>query len=298
MVSPMSWQPAPEPAADAGTCPGLDTVISPRRRDLGGFEVRRLLPSARRRSIGPFVFWDQMGPAMFVPGRGMDVRPHPHIGLATITYLFAGEILHRDSLGSVQAIRPGEVNWMTAGRGIVHSERTSPQVRALGSELSGIQAWVALPRAQEECEPSFSHHAAATLPLLERVGTTVRVLTGAIYGRRSPVPVASPMFYADAVVDAGAQLTLPAEQEERAIHVAEGRITLAGDSFEASQLLVFRRGNQISVMAPVRAPAAPRRGAAGWATARLVELRLELAGATRACQAGLEGGAVPQGPRR
>ena len=248
----MSWQPAPEPAANAGTCPGLDTVISPRTRDLGGFEVRRLLPSARRRSIGPFVFWDQMGPATFAPGRGMDVRPHPHIGLATITYLFAGEILHRDSLGSVQAIRPGEVNWMTAGRGIVHSERTSPGVRVLGSELSGIQAWVALPRPQEECEPSFSHHAAASLPLLERDGTTVRVLAGAIYGRRSLVPVASPMFYADAVLEAGAQLTLPAEHEERAVHVAEGRITLAGDSFEAGQLLVFRPGDQISVTASVR----------------------------------------------
>ncbi len=249
----MSWQPAPEPASDAGTCPGLETIVSPRVRDLGGFEVRRLLPSARRRSVGPFVFWDQMGPATFAPGRGIDVRPHPHIGLATITYLFAGEILHRDSLGSVQAIRPGEMNWMTAGRGIVHSERTSPEVRAVGSQLSGIQAWVALPHAQEECEPSFSHHAAATLPLLEGEGTRVRVHAGVISGRRSGVPGPSPRFSADAVLEAGARLTLPAEHEERAIHVAEGRITLVGESFGAGHLLVFRAGDNISVTAPVHA---------------------------------------------
>jgi redox-sensitive bicupin YhaK (pirin superfamily) len=249
----MSWHPTIEPTVDAGACAALDAVISPRTRDLGGFEVRRLLPSTRRRSIGPFVFWDQMGPTTFPAGRGIDVRPHPHIGLATITYLFAGEILHRDSLGSMQAIRPGEVNWMTAGRGIVHSERTSPEVRARGSELSGIQAWVALPSALEECQPSFNHHDATALPLVDRDGATVRVLAGAMYGRRSPVPVASPMFYADAVLAPGGRLTVPAEHEERAIHVAEGRILLAGDSFEAGQLLALRPGDEITVTASGRA---------------------------------------------
>src|SRR6185503_4923540 len=194
----MSWQPCAEPAVEAGTCRGLEHVIVPRTRDLGGFEVRRVLPSVQRRAVGPFVFWDQMGPATFGVGRGIDVRPHPHIGLATVTYLFAGEILHRDSLGSVQRIRPGEVNWMTAGRGIVHSERTPPEVRLGAAPLFGIQAWVALPRADEECEPSFSHHASGDLPVVEGDGTTVRILVGALYGRRSAVPVPSPMFYADA----------------------------------------------------------------------------------------------------
>ncbi len=249
----MSWQPVPEPVADAGTCRGLETVISPRTRDLGGFEVRRALPSTRRRAVGPFVFWDQMGPATFAPGRGVDVRPHPHIGLATVTYLFAGEIVHRDSLGSVQTIRPGAVNWMTAGRGIVHSERTPPEARAASSPIFGIQAWVALPRAHEEREPGFSQHGPDALPLVEGEGARVHVVAGALYGRRSPVPALSPMFYADAVLDAGARLSLPADYEERAIHVAEGRLDVAGESFDAGQLLVFRAGDEISVTAPVRA---------------------------------------------
>src|SRR6185503_20140997 len=199
--------------------------------------------------VGPFVFWDQMGPATFGVGRGVDVRPHPHIGLATVTYLFAGEILHRDSLGSVQRIRPGEVNWMTAGRGIVHSERTPPEVRLGEAPLFGIQAWVALPRAYEECEPSFSHHASGDLPVVEGDGTTVRILVGALYGRRSAVPVPSPMFYADATLEAGATLVLPADYEERAIHVAEGSLTVAADAFGAGQFLVFRPGDAITVTA-------------------------------------------------
>jgi len=245
----MSWEPANEPAADRGRCRGLATVISPRPRDLGGFEVRRLLPSLERRSVGPFVFWDQMGPATLATGRGIDVRPHPHIGLATITYLFEGEIMHRDSLGSEQVIRPGEVNWMTAGRGIVHSERTPTALRTTGSNLSGIQAWVALPRAHEEAEPAFTHHPATDMPVVEGEGARVQVLVGALYGRESPVRALSPMFYADAALRAGARVRLPAEHEERAIHVAAGRVKVAGEAFASGQLLAFRPGDEIVVTA-------------------------------------------------
>jgi redox-sensitive bicupin YhaK (pirin superfamily) len=245
----MSWQQAPDPSTDLGRCRGLATVISPRPRDLGGFEVRRALPSMERRSVGPFVFWDQMGPATLATGRGIDVRPHPHIGLATITYLFAGEIMHRDSLGSEQVIRPGEVNWMTAGRGIVHSERTPPALRATGSELSGIQAWVALPRTHEETEPAFTHHAAADIPLVEGDGVRVRVIVGSLYGTASPVRALAPMFYADAALDAGARLKLSAEHEERAVHVATGRVRVAGETFSSGQLLAFRPGDEIVVAA-------------------------------------------------
>ena len=245
----MSGQQAPDPSTDLGRCRGLATVISPRPRDLGGFEVRRALPSVERRSVGPFVFWDQMGPAALATGRGIDVRPHPHIGLATITYLFAGEILHRDSLGSEQAIRPGEVNWMTAGRGIVHSERTPPALRATGSELSGIQAWVALPRTHEETEPSFTHHPATDIPLVEGDGARVCVIVGSLYGKASPVRALSPMFYADASLRAGASLKLPAEHEERAVHVATGRVRVAGETFSSGQLLAFRPGDEIVVTA-------------------------------------------------
>jgi len=249
----MSWQQAPEPSTDLGRCRGLATVVSPRPRDLGGFEVRRVLPSIERRSVGPFVFWDQMGPAMLGAGRGIDVRPHPHIGLATITYLFAGEIMHRDSLGSEQVIRPGEVNWMTAGRGIVHSERTPPALRATGSELSGIQAWVALPRAHEETEPSFTHHPATAIPLVEGDGARVHVIVGALWGTASPVRVLSPMFYVDAALRAGARLVLPAEHEERAVHVASGSVRVAGETFSSGQLLAFRPGDEIVVAAEVDA---------------------------------------------
>jgi redox-sensitive bicupin YhaK (pirin superfamily) len=245
----MSFEPAPEPAVEPRGCPGLESVVHGAPRDLGGFSVRRLLPSMARRSIGPFVFWDQMGPATLPPGRGMDVRPHPHIGLATITYLFDGEIMHRDSLGSAQPIRPGAVNWMTAGRGIVHSERTPSELRAGGSPLAGVQAWVALPRQLEECDPAFAHHPAAALPIVENEGLRVRVLVGTLFDRTSPVVAASPTFYADATLAAGARLTLAADYAERAIHVAEGRVMLAGDAFDAGRLLVFRAGDAVTITA-------------------------------------------------
>jgi len=245
----MSWQPAADPAARTPGCPGLETVIVPRARDIGGFEVRRALPAAERRMVGPFVFWDQMGPATLAPGKGIDVRPHPHIGLATVTYLFAGEILHRDSLGSTQAIRPGAVNWMTAGRGIVHSERTPDALRPAGGPLFGIQSWVALPKAHEDTPPAFVHHAAEALPVIEGEGKRVRVIAGAIYGVRSPVATLSETVYADVALDAGARLPLPPEHEERALYLVSGAVDIAGDRFEAGRLLVFRPGDAITVLA-------------------------------------------------
>ena len=227
----------------------LDVVVVPRTHDLGDrFEVRRALPSVQRRMVGPFVFLDQMGPVMFGPGKGMDVRPHPHIGLATVTYLHAGEILHRDSIGSVQAIRPGEVNWMTAGRGIVHSERTAPEVRARGSTLSGLQSWVALPLADEEAEPSFVHVGADALPVEEGEGVVARIVAGEFFGRRAPVPTCSPLFYVDVLLQPGARLDVPATYAEQAIHVVEGRLDLGPDGvFEAGRLLVLRSGAGVTI---------------------------------------------------
>ncbi len=204
----------------------IATIIEGRARDLGGFTVARLLPSAARRHIGPVVFFDHMGPAQFAPGEGIDVRPHPHIGLATVTYLFEGEIVHRDSLGAVQPIEPGAINWMTAGRGIVHSERTGAATRQAGSRLHGVQLWVALPQAHEETEPDFRHHPADSLPEIDVNGARVRVLVGNAYGVTSPVRTLSPFLYAEAWLPAGRELTLPAEQEERAAFVVAGSIVV------------------------------------------------------------------------
>jgi redox-sensitive bicupin YhaK (pirin superfamily) len=190
--------------------------------------------------VGPFVFFDQMGPARFGPGLGLDVRPHPHIGLATLTYLFEGALLHRDSLGTVQVIRPEAVNWMTAGRGIVHSERTPPGERAAGGRLFGIQIWVALPRGDEESPPAFAHTPAEELPVVQGEGLRVRIVAGGMLGARSPVRVFSETLYADAALDPGARLEIPAEQEERAAYVVEGTVDESGASFEAGQLLVLR----------------------------------------------------------
>jgi len=245
----MSWLPATTPDADPGTCPALETVIVPRAKDLGGFEVRRALPSARRQMVGPFIFWDQMGPAIFPAGQGIDVRPHPHIGLATVTYLFEGEILHRDSLGSVQPIRPGALNLMTAGRGIVHSEREYPETRGRERPLFGIQSWIALPSRFEEVSPSFAHFSAGDLPVLEGPGVTARVIFGSFHGRTSPVALLSDSFYVDAELDPGAVLELPAEHEDRAVHVAQGAVRVAGERYEAGQMLVFRAGDAIQVVA-------------------------------------------------
>jgi len=228
---------------------GLEAIVVPRARDIGGFEVRRVLPSIERRMVGPFVFLDQIGPVDFAPGTGIDVRPHPHIGLATVTYLFAGEILHRDSLGSVQAIRPGDINWMTAGSGIVHSERTGPAVRAAGGTLAGIQSWVALPKSDEETAPDFIHHGSTTLPTVSGEGKQVRVLLGSLFGARSAVRTFSETLYADVALDVGATLPVPAEHEERALYLVDGTVEIGGEAFAPGRLLVLRPATEIAVTA-------------------------------------------------
>ena len=222
-------------------------VIEPRDRDLGGFSVRRVLPAARLRTVGPFIFFDHMGPAQFLRGDGVNVRPHPHIGLATVTYLFEGEILHRDSLGFEQPIRPGDVNWMTAGRGIVHSERTSAEVSATEHRVHGIQSWVALPLDDEETEPSFCHHPAASLPEITQRTTTLRLIAGSAYGHTAPVKTFSKMFYIDAPLPAGASVTLPDDHEERAVYVADGAVTIAGDTYTAGNMVAVAPGADIAV---------------------------------------------------
>ncbi|MFN4309307.1 MAG: pirin family protein [Ferrovibrio sp.] len=228
----------------------IDLVITPRSRDLGeGFMVRRILPYAKRRHVGPFVFLDHMGPADFPPGHGLDVRPHPHIGLATVTYLFEGEIMHRDSLGVTQPIRPGDVNWMVAGRGIVHSERTRDELRRSGSALHGIQSWLALPQTHEETAPDFRHHPAASLPEMEQSGARMRLIAGAAFGAVSPVQTFAPMFYLDVVLDDEAVLPLPGEYEERAVYVAIGMVVLDGERYEAGSMLVLKPGSQPRIIA-------------------------------------------------
>ena len=244
----MSWQSAEEPQTTASPrCKALAAVIAPRPRDIGGFEVRRLLPSMERRSVGPFVFFDQMGPAELLPGSGIDVRPHPHIGLATVTYLFAGNIVHRDSLGTVQAIEPGAVNWMTAGRGIAHSERSDGELRKKRQSLYGIQIWVALPKTLEEAAPEFSHYPAASLPVVEGDGKIVRVIAGSAYGKTSPVKTPSSLFYADAKLQPGASLPIESGYEERAVYLLEGGVELSGERFDSGQLLVFSSARGITI---------------------------------------------------
>jgi redox-sensitive bicupin YhaK (pirin superfamily) len=217
-------------------------VIEGRGRDLGGFSVRRLLPSSGMQSVGPFIFFDHMGPASFGPDGGVNVRPHPHIGLATVTYLFEGAFMHRDSLGTTQLIEPGDVNWMVAGRGIVHSERTPPEVRdAQGrTRAHGIQTWVALPREHEEGEPAFSHHPRASLPRVERAGAVLTVIAGTAYGRASPVPVLSPTLYVDAwFPDTDATASVESEHEQRAVYVAQGTLEIDGATFTTGQFVVL-----------------------------------------------------------
>jgi redox-sensitive bicupin YhaK (pirin superfamily) len=247
----MSWLPAENPDCPAPP-QGVELVLLPRVHDLGGFEVRRALPARERQLIGPFVFFDQMGPGEFLVGRGLDVRPHPHIGLSTVTYLFEGEIIHRDSLGSHQAIVPGDVNWMTAGRGITHSERTYPALRTHSNRLFGIQSWVALPKAAEEMAPDFAHHPAASLPFIEDGGVRLRLIAGAGWGLTAPVAVSSPLFYADVALAPGAAVPLPDEHEERAAYVVDGEVGVAGDRFEPGRMLIFRAGDRLALRAGPR----------------------------------------------
>ncbi len=244
----MSGQQAAPP--DGSASPGgVELVLLPRVHDIGGFEVRRALPAQERQMVGPFIFFDQAGPGEFLAGRGLDVRPHPHIGIATVTYLFEGEILHRDSLGSRQQIVPGDVNWMTAGRGIVHSERTDQALRSHANRLFGIQSWVALPKAAEETAPAFAHHPAASLPLAEDGGVRLRLIAGTGWGLAAPVAVSSPLFYADAILAPGAMLDLPGEHEERAAYVVDGTVTVAADRFEPGRMLVFRARDRVALRA-------------------------------------------------
>ena len=226
------------------------TELMPKPRDLGdNFMVRRALPAIEKRMVGPFVFWDEFGPAHFEAGKGMDVRPHPHINLATITYLFEGEIFHRDTLGSAQAIKPGDVNWMNAGRGIAHSERTRAELRKTGSPIAGIQSWIALPEAHEESEAFFAHYDESALPLIEEGGKRVRVIAGALFGKTSPVKTFSDLFYADVRLETGASLPIDADHEERGIYLVSGEIEIAGDVFVPGRLLVFRPGDRLTVTA-------------------------------------------------
>ncbi|MGZ3417056.1 MAG: pirin family protein [Polyangiales bacterium] len=218
----------------------IQAVIHARARDLGGnFYVRRVLPSMQRRLVGPFIFFDHFGPVDMPPGQGMDVRPHPHLSLATVTYLFEGEILHRDSLGSVQPIKPGDVNWMTAGRGIVHSERSGDEVRARGQRMHGLQTWVALPTEKEEIEPTFAHHAASTLPVIESEGVSARLVVGTAMGKTSPVAALSPTLYLDVQLANGAELEVP-EAEERGLYVTEGTLAIDDEEFEVGNMVVIR----------------------------------------------------------
>ncbi len=244
----MSWNPThtPECLSENGS---LETLIIPRARDLGGFEVRRALPSVERQLVGPFIFFDQMGPAEFITEGGIDVRPHPHIGLGTVTYLYQGEFEHRDSLGTHQMIYPGEINWMVAGRGVTHSERTSDETRGQKHSLFGIQTWIALPEAHEDMAPDFEHHKQGVLPHIQDTGVSARLILGSAYGENSPVTMLSETFYLDVGLEPGAAFPLPDDHEDRGVYVTEGSVEIAGDTFESGRMMVFRPGDKLSVKA-------------------------------------------------
>ena len=246
----MSWNPTLDPhCPDSGSLQDIETLIVPRARDLGGFEVRRALPAPERQMVGPFIFFDQMGPAEFLTGQGIDVRPHPHIGLGTVTYLYDGEFEHRDSLGTHQMIYPGEVNWMVAGNGVTHSERTSEATRRGESRLFGIQTWVALPEAAEESPACFEHHGTGDLPLLQAEGKQLRLIMGRGWGETAPVNTFTDMFYADVILQPGASLPLPTDHEDRGVYVTSGTVDIAGRSFGPGQMMVFRPGDAITIRA-------------------------------------------------
>lgn len=246
----MSYFSCPEPQEAAENCPEtVEMVLIPRTSDIGGFDVQRVLPSRQRRMVGPFIFWDQMGPGEFLTGQGVDVRPHPHIGLSTLTYLFDGSLMHRDSLGSAQLITPGDVNLMTAGRGIVHSERTTPEVRRHPHKLFGIQCWLALPGNMQEIVPTFTHHGKNKLPLLDDRRSRIRLVAGQMQGVVSPVQTASETLFADALLQAGARVKVPAEIEERALYIVKGKIEVSGVQYPAGQMLVLKPGALVEFMA-------------------------------------------------
>jgi redox-sensitive bicupin YhaK (pirin superfamily) len=237
---------------DSGSASPIAALLRPHTKDLGGFEVQRLLPSIEAQMVGPFIFFDHFGPASFLPGQGVDVRPHPHIGLATVTYLLEGAMMHRDSLGSIQRIEPGDVNWMTAGAGIVHSERTSPEDRASGQRLHGLQTWVALPKAHEQGEPSFAHYASASLPKITLPGVTMRLIAGTAFGQRSPASTFSPMFYVAADMEAGSALDLYPEHEQRGVYAIEGELVIAGEALPVHHMAVLQPWSTVRIEARSR----------------------------------------------
>lgn len=247
----MTWLPHYDPiAGDTQSCDALELVVVPRTRDLGnGFPVRRALPHGKRQMVGPFIFFDHFGPVQYLAGQGMDVKPHPHIGLSTVTYLFDGSITHRDSEGNVQDIRPGAMNLMTAGSGITHSERTPDIERASGQSMLGLQSWIALPKGREEIDPSFQHFGTQDLPTVADRGISARVVTGSAFGLTSPVATVSDWFYVQLTLDAGRTAPLDTTYEERAIYVVDGEIEIAGDVFSGPRLLVFRPGDTITIRA-------------------------------------------------
>ncbi len=244
----MSFFPGNDPQpGDAFACDAIELMVIPNARDIGGFEVRRALPTARRRLVGPFIFFDRMGPAILRAGEAVDVRPHPHIGLSTVTYLFDGRIRHRDSLGTEMVIEPGDVNLMTAGRGIVHSERSPEELRGSPMAISGLQTWLALPDGQEEIAPRFENTSRTALPEFAADGVSGRVVIGDFHGLRSPVPTFSETLYVDIRLEPGARIQIPASTEERALYVLSGDLDIAADRFPADRLLVFRPGDEIVV---------------------------------------------------
>ena len=246
----MSWNPALDPHTPTGDdVDSIETVIVPRARELGGFEVRRALPSPKRQMVGPFIFFDQFGPVEFLSGQGIDVRPHPHIGLATVTYLHKGKIHHRDSIGTDQWIEAGAVNLMVAGEGITHSERIDGQARQEPMSMFGIQSWLALPKDKEDDPATFLNAAPEALPELESEGKVVRLILGEAYGERAPVETPSEMFYLDAVLQPGAAIPLPDNHEDRGVYVLEGEIEVAGQSFASGRMMVFRPGDRVSLKA-------------------------------------------------
>jgi redox-sensitive bicupin YhaK (pirin superfamily) len=241
----MSYHAATEPEC-LNAAGAIELIVEPKAKDLGGFTVRRVLPSRDRQMVGPFIFFDHMGPAEFPPGKGISVRPHPHIGLATVTYLFEGEILHRDNLGFVQAIQPGAVNLMTAGKGIVHSERAGDDLDTT-SRLHGIQSWMALPEDLQEIDPAFVHYPADDLPEFEQDGVQVRVIIGEAFGHGSPVSVHAPMLYLECRMPAGTSLTLPDNYDERAAYVVEGDVAVDGKNLASGHMAIARTGKTVTV---------------------------------------------------
>ncbi|MBB3994862.1 hypothetical protein GGR95_002511 [Sulfitobacter undariae] len=260
----MSWNPTLEPGCpDEIGVDSIETLIIPRARDLGGFEVKRALPAPKRQMVGPFIFFDQAGPAEFLTGQGIDVRPHPHIGLGTVTYLYRGDFHHRDSIGTDQIIRPGALNWMVAGKGVTHSERTSEEGRRGPSSLFGIQTWLALPEDREDMDPIFEHHGKEALPEIEAEGIKAKLILGTAYGETAPATLFSETFYLDVMLEPGARMPLPDDHEDRGLYITQGSVTIAGQEFEAGRMMVFRPGDKITVAA---GPQGARMMALGGAT--------------------------------